>query len=126
MPIPRAVAKVNRVVSNRVLGPLARVLPAFGVIEHVGRKSGRVYRTPVNVFRSPGGYTVALTYGKESDWVQNVLAAGDCILETRGRKVRLTAPRLYHDEQRRAVPWPVRLVLGRINVSDFLELRLAA
>jgi hypothetical protein len=27
--------------------------PGFGILTHVGRKSGRLYRTPVNVFRAP-------------------------------------------------------------------------
>src|ERR1700730_13400036 len=104
MPLPRAIARFNRHVTNRILSPLARYLPGFGVIIHVGRKSHRVYRTPVNVFRRPGGYVIALTYGPNSDWVHNILASGAAILETRGHTVRLTRPRLIHDETRRAVP----------------------
>ena len=76
MPLPRAVARFNRHVTNRILGPFAYVLPLFGVVVHRGRRSRRLYRTPVNVFRRPGGVVIALTYGPESDWVRNVLAAG--------------------------------------------------
>jgi deazaflavin-dependent oxidoreductase (nitroreductase family) len=107
-----------------VLGLLAPYLPLFGVVVHRGRKSGRVYRTPVNVFPRSGGATVALTYGPESEWVRNVLAAGGCEVVTRGRTVRMTRPRLVHDEQRRAMPRPVRVALGVMGVSDFLELEL--
>ena len=122
MPLPRSVARFNRHVTNRVLGPLARWLPHFGVIIHRGRSSGREYRTPVNVFHRPGVFTVALTYGPQSDWVHNVLAAGGATLETRGRRIRLRNPRLIHDETRRAVPRVLRVV-GRLGrVSDFLEL----
>lgn len=122
MPLPRSVARFNRRVTNHILGPLARHLPFFGVVEHVGRKSRRTYHTPVNVFPRRGGYVIALTYGPESDWVRNVLANGSATLETRGRKVRLNHPRLIHDERRLAVPLPLRLV-GRLgNVSDFLDL----
>ena len=126
MPLPRWVARFNRRVTNRVLGPLARHLPGFGVVVHTGRKTGRQYRTPVNVFPRPGGYVIALTYGLESEWVRNVLARGGCALETRGRTLRLTRPHLVHDEQRRAVPAPLRLVLGVGHVSDFLDLTLDA
>ena len=42
---------------------LARWLPGFGVVEHAGRRSGRRYRTPVNVFRPGASYVIALTYG---------------------------------------------------------------
>lgn len=125
MPLPRAVARFNRRLTNRLLGPLAAYLPAFGVVIHRGRRSGRTYRTPVNVFRRPGGFIVALTYGPESDWVRNVLAAGGCTLETRGRTVRLRSPRLIHDETHRSVPQVLRPV-GRLgHVDDFLELSMA-
>jgi len=124
MPLPRAVARFNRRVTNRVLGPLAPFLPGFGVVVHRGRKTGRCYRTPVNVFPRPGGYVVALTYGPESDWVRNVLADGGCVLETRGHARRLTAPRLLHDEQHRAMPVPLRLAGAVGHVDDFLDLTL--
>src|SRR5205085_12553135 len=97
-------------------------LPGFGIVVQRGRKSGRPYRTPVNIFPRPGGVVVALTYGPDSDWVRNVLAQGGCTLETRGRVVRLTRPRLVHDEQRLAVPAPLRLIGGLGDVSDFLVL----
>src|ERR1035437_600377 len=122
MPIPMSIARFNRLVTNRITGPLAPYLPGFGVVVHTGRKTGVLYRTPVNVFRSAGGFVIALTYGPESQWVRNVLASGGCLLETRGRTVRLTRPRLFHDEHRRSVPMPVRVVLGLIDVADFLEL----
>jgi deazaflavin-dependent oxidoreductase (nitroreductase family) len=115
-------ATVNRYVTNRVLGGPANHLPGFGVVHHVGRRSGRHYRTPVNVFRTPGGYVFALTYGSRAEWVRNVLAAGGCDLVTRGRRVRLTSPRLFRDERRAMMPAHVRLVLGLAHVSEFLEL----
>jgi deazaflavin-dependent oxidoreductase (nitroreductase family) len=122
MPAPRWVARFNRRVTNRLLGPVARLLPGFGVVVHRGRTTQRRYRTPVNVFRSGRRYVVALTYGSEAQWVRNVLAGGGCELETRGRTVALTRPRLVRDERRRAVPPPVRPVLRLLGVAEFLEL----
>ena len=124
MPAPRWVARANRYGLDPIFRRLAPHLPGFGVVVHRGRKSGKEYRTPVNVFRRKGGFVVALTYGRESEWVRNVLASGGCTLVTRGRSYRLTNPRLVHDEQRRAVPAPVRAFLGIANVNDFLDLRL--
>jgi deazaflavin-dependent oxidoreductase (nitroreductase family) len=123
MPAPRWLARFNRRVTNRVGGIVAPRAPGFGVIHHRGRRSGREFTTPVNVFRAADGYVVALTYGVESDWVKNVLTAGGCELETRGRRVRLTQPRLVHDERRGAMPPAVRPILGLLRVSDFLYLR---
>ena len=122
MPIPRGVARVNRVVTNRITGLFAGHVPGFGVIVHQGRRSGRQYRTPVNVFAAPGGYLIALTYGTDSDWVRNVLAGNGCVLEVRGRRVRLVDPRIVHDESRRGVPPVVRTILRLLGVTDFLRL----
>ncbi|MBD0324434.1 MAG: nitroreductase family deazaflavin-dependent oxidoreductase [Aldersonia sp.] len=121
----RRMAWFNRQVTNRITRPLARLLPWFGVVEHAGRRSGRQYRTPVNVFRAEARYVIALTYGVESEWVQNVLAAGGCDLVTRGHRYKLTAPAIVHDERRRLVPPPVRPVLRLLRVADFLRLEQA-
>ena len=88
----RWVAAFNLAVTNRITGRFADRLLGFGILTHAGRKSGRVYRTPVNVFRAPEGFLIALTYGRESEWVKNVLAAGGCELETRGVRCQLFAP----------------------------------
>src|SRR5262249_1796055 len=51
MALPRALARFNRLVTNRVLGVVAPWMPPFAVVVHRGRSSGRVYRTPVWAFR---------------------------------------------------------------------------
>jgi deazaflavin-dependent oxidoreductase (nitroreductase family) len=122
MVLSKKVARFNRVATNRVTKRIAGTAPGFGMIVHRGRRSGRVYRTPVNVFRMPQGYVVALTYGPDSDWVKNVLAAGGCGLETLGHEVTVTEPRVVHDEQRSAMPFPVRQILSLIGVREFLYL----
>ena len=124
MPAPRWLARFNKRATNRVLGRLVPYLPSFAFVVHRGRKSGREYRTPVNAFRRGDSYTFALTYGPETEWVKNILAAGGCSLKLRGRTVRLTNPHLFHDVQRRAMPRPVRLILGLGHIDDFLSLDL--
>lgn len=125
MPAPRWLARFNLRVTNRLLGPLARHMPGMGVVVHVGRKTHRQYRTPVLVFRRGDHLIIALTYGREAQWVANVLAVNGCELETEGRALRLSHPHLFHDEERRAMPGVVRFMLGILNVSDFLELSIA-
>jgi deazaflavin-dependent oxidoreductase (nitroreductase family) len=122
MPLPKRLARFNLVATNRVLAPLARRLPCFAVVTHVGRRSGRTYRTPVNVFRVGERYVIALTYGADSQWVRNVLAAGKADLETRGHHVRLVDPVVVRDEARSLVPRPVRAVLRLADVNDFMLL----
>ena len=102
----------------------AGYLPGFAIVHHVSRKSGRPYRTPVNAFRTDDGYIVALTYGSESDWVKNVLAAGSCELQTRGRRVHLINPHIVTDESKRWAPLPVKLILGLIDAPKYMRLSL--
>ena len=123
MPGSRGLARFNRRFTNVVTSRFAPWAPGFGVLTHRGRHSGQLYRTPVNVFPRGDKYVVALTYGSNSDWVKNVLAAGEADLRTRGRTVHLTTPRLFHDESRRLMPPPVRLLLRLFGVADFLELQ---
>jgi deazaflavin-dependent oxidoreductase (nitroreductase family) len=126
MPLPPALGKLNRIGLNRVTRHLATWLPGLGVVVHVGRRSGAVYRTPVNVFSADGRYIVALTYGADTDWLRNVLAAGGCDLITRGHRVRLRNPRIVHDETRAAIGRVARPLLGLLRVNDFVVMDTAA
>ena len=46
----RWLAKINIAFTNRIASLFAGWVPGFGILIHVGRKSGKVYRTPVNSF----------------------------------------------------------------------------
>ena len=125
MPIPLAVGKWNKAGLNRVTRLIAPWAPGMGLIVHRGRRSGRHYETPVQVFPTDDGYVIALTYGPDADWTKNVLAAGSCELRTRGRTVQLTEPRLYQDETRQHIRPAERQMLRLLRVSDFLALTTA-
>jgi deazaflavin-dependent oxidoreductase (nitroreductase family) len=125
MAIPLVVGRWNKAGLNRVTRHLAPWIPGLGLVVHHGRRSGNVYQTPVNVFPTGEGFVIALTYGPDTDWVKNVLAADGCELRTRGRVVRLTAPRLFHDETRRQIRPLEREVLRVLGVTDFLSLTTA-
>ena len=121
----RWLAAFNLAVTNRITSRFAAWLPGFGIITHVGRKSGKVYRTPVNVFRARNGFLIALTYGTQSEWVKNVLAAGGCELETRGARYQLTAPTIVHDPTRQRFPLPAGIILGLVGANDSMQLAIA-
>jgi len=125
MPIPLVVGRWNKAGLNRVTRHLAPWIPGLGLVVHHGRRSWNVYQTPVNVFPTGEGFIIALTYGTDTDWVKNVLAADGCELRTRGRVVRLTAPRLFHGENRRQIRPLEREVLRVLGVTDFLSLTTA-
>lgn len=110
-------------VFNRLSRHVAGRLPWFALLHQRGRRSGRRYDTPLNVFRHGEVHVFALTYGSRVDWVRNVLAAGECTMTTRGRLVRLVEPELIFDPGRRLVPQPVRAFLGLLRVTEFLRMR---
>jgi deazaflavin-dependent oxidoreductase (nitroreductase family) len=125
MPLPDWLAELNRSVTNRITRPVAGRLPGFAVVIHKGVRTGKQYRTPVNLFRSGDRYVIALTYGRERSWVKNVLAAGECEVETRGKTFRLTGPLIVRDDRQAMVPAAIRPGLRAMNVNEFLVLRPA-
>src|ERR1700735_3355928 len=96
----RWVAAFNLAVTNRITSRFAHRLPGSAILTPVGQKSSNLYRMPVNVVRAPEGFLIALTYGRETEWVKNILAAGGCKLETRGVGNQLSAPTIVHDPTR--------------------------
>jgi deazaflavin-dependent oxidoreductase (nitroreductase family) len=112
---------------NPVTRPLARRLPTFAILTHRGRKTGRTYRTPINVFRRGNDYLFFLTYGSDVQWVKNILATGSCTIETRGRIIELVEPELITDPELRPAAPPVRFVERRIaGVTQYLRMRVAS
>jgi deazaflavin-dependent oxidoreductase (nitroreductase family) len=77
---------------NPVTRPMAKRLPSFAILTHRGRKSGRTFRTPMNVFQQGDDYYFFLTYGSDVQWVKNVLAARSCSIETRGGSSSSSSP----------------------------------
>ena len=125
MPIPRSVTQFNKRFLNPVTSRVAVVAPMMGVVHHTGRTSGKAYQTPVLVFRRGDRLVVALTYGPEVDWVRNVLAAGGCVVHTRGSDLTAREPRLTRDDTAGvSLPAPVRFVLSRLRVHDYLILHI--
>lgn len=122
--LPHWLARVNVRFSNWFMRPIAARLPWFGVLEHVGRKSGTVRRTALMTFhRKPDRWVMALTYGNDVQWLRNVSAAGGARLLSRGRWVELVDPRQFRDASRGSVPWIVRPFLALLRVNEFVELR---
>ena len=118
----RWLAKINIAFTNRITSLFSGWLPGFGILTHAGRKSGKVYRTPINLFRASNGFIIALTYSSQSEWVKNVLAAGGCELKTRGKTYQLSAPKVVRDSTGRRFPVLVRVVLRIVGANEYMEL----
>lgn len=101
---------------NPALKPIVRYLPGTGTVEHRGRKSGKQYKTIVTGYRKGNLLAVALGHGK-TDWVKNVLAAGEAELNFTRSAVHITNPRILPaGSDGTGLPWLVRLQLRRVAV----------
>jgi deazaflavin-dependent oxidoreductase (nitroreductase family) len=118
-----------RPVAMHLINPLARLfagwMPGFGLLTYRGRTTGRIYQLPINVFRRGEHYMFVLTYGSDSQWVKNVLAAGGCEIRVRGRGVRLAQPELIANPPWELMPWPVQVIERLAGVTEFLRMRAA-
>lgn len=94
MQIPQWVARFNRYVTNPIQRIWAGYVPAFAILEHVGRKSGKTFRTPLNVFNTADGVAILLTYGPDRDWLKNLKAADGGRIKHYGRTFAVTDPRV--------------------------------
>ena len=101
---------------NPALKPIARYLPGTATIEHRGRKSGKPYKTIVSAYRKGNTLAIALAHGK-TDWVKNVLAAGEADLRYARRQVHITNPRILPaGSDGESLPFMARVQLRRVGV----------
>lgn len=78
---------------NPIAIPLTRVVPGITVIKHRGRTSGKPYETAISAYRRGNTVAIMLAHGK-TNWVKNILAAGEAELTLGGRDVHLVNPRI--------------------------------
>lgn len=107
--MPRSLARFNRVVTNRIQRWWAPYLPPWVLLTHRGRVSGREYRNPVFATRCGAQLRLAVLYGTESDWVRNLMAAGEASVMRLGRPLRISEPELVPTTGRTDLGW-----LGRV------------
>jgi deazaflavin-dependent oxidoreductase (nitroreductase family) len=99
MPLPRWLARLNK----RAFNPREIRRGVRPVLIHVGRSTGRTYRTPLDAHPVPDGYVFIPLYGPRTDWVRNVLAAGSARLSIGGVEVGLVSPRMVRKQD----VWPL-------------------
>ncbi|MBV8182797.1 MAG: nitroreductase family deazaflavin-dependent oxidoreductase [Mycobacterium sp.] len=101
---------------NPVLTPIARHLPGLSVIKHRGRTSGKQYETVVTAFRKGDVLAIALAHGK-TNWVKNVLAAGEADVHFIRKDVHIINPRvLPAGSDGAGLPFLARRQIGRVGV----------
>jgi deazaflavin-dependent oxidoreductase (nitroreductase family) len=119
MPMPLWWGQINK----RIFNPLALKGDKWSVIGHVGRVSGKPYRTPLEAFPVEAGFVFILVYGPKSDWVQNVLTAGHARLEFEDEDIELHSPRLISEaEAWKLLPAGTNSPPGFLKIDDYLRM----
>ena len=115
---------------SRFLNPLVmrlagtRVLPLYGVISHRGRRSGKLFRTPVVVRPTTDGFLVPMPWGEATDWYRNVRAAGECAVRWKGRDYAMVQPQVIDAATAAAAFGPgQRKMMARFGIRRCLKLR---
>lgn len=117
-----AISRILNPPMRRLAG--SRALPLFAVVQHRGRRSGRIYATPVAAKRTTDGFVVPMTFGEQADWFRNVQAAGGCVIRWNGAEYPVAAPEIIDLATARSAFRPFeRVMLPVIGITQFVHLR---
>ena len=101
-----------------------RLIPLWARLSHTGRTSGKPYETPVAVIPTDSTFIIALPWGRGTDWVRNVRAAGGCTIRWRGADYACSEPEFVDQEvARKAARGVTALALRRGTFPEgFIQL----
>ena len=116
----------NKYIFNRITLTLAKSgRGPFSIVYHKGRRSGRIYRTPVLASYVDGMIIIPLSYGEKVDWLRNVLAQGGCEIVREKKKISATNPEVIDASVAYEVlPEKRRELFERHKMEKFLCLRV--
>lgn len=116
MVYPPAFERLQIKYMNPMVKRVARLIPGVAKIRHRGRRSGKTYETVVTPFRKGDTIAIALGHGK-TDWVKNVLAAGEADVLFGSRTVHIVNPRIVPAGGDAAgLPLPARVQAKKMGI----------
>ena len=123
-PVVNTLRRMNRSVTNpRVMRTAGDVGTQTSVIEHVGRRSGQTYETPVDIIETATRLLIALPYGARTDWLRNVLAAGTATVVSKGGRIAVERPAVVATaDVEELIPVRTMRTLRLFGVSQCLSL----
>jgi deazaflavin-dependent oxidoreductase (nitroreductase family) len=93
-------------------------------VEHVGRRSGRHYQTPVVAVPVEDGLAIPLPYGQDVDWCRNLQAAGGGVVVRQGRRHTVSEPVVVPtDRMREQLPAFWRRSTAPYGITSWLRVR---
>ncbi|HXD82483.1 MAG TPA: nitroreductase family deazaflavin-dependent oxidoreductase [Candidatus Acidoferrum sp.] len=126
---PRA-RKVVRFVASFV-NPLVlliagrRWMPVVGILRHRGRRSGRLYATPIGMRPLGDSFVIPRTFSDHAAWYLNIKAAGEATVKYLGRDYELVDPQVVdYATAKPAFPRYELLQFRLIGINEYLRLRV--
>ena len=115
---------LNKYATNRLLIHISgKKFGHFAILNHEGRKTGKIYRIPIIAEPVENGFIIALTYGRKVDWYANILTKGGCSLLWKNKEYRLNNPEFVDKEiGLKAFPAILRTGLKTMGIQYFLRL----
>lgn len=114
MGFPKSLARLERDYVNPMVRRVAGHGP-YASLEHVGRRTGIVRRTPLRGFAQDDVLYVGLNHGDDVDWRRNVEAAGRCRVQFRGRWYDCSTPAVVpFSTVSDRFPQPERALMARV------------
>lgn len=104
------------------VGRAGQPFSIFALVDHVGRRSGKSYSTPVRVSPVAGGFIIPLTYGSKADWYRNLQAKGGGKVEWQGKIYDVGQAEIVEPAQALpAFPLPSRFLFWLDGVPQFVR-----
>lgn len=120
MPMTGPLASLPRYL-NPILTPLSGSLVPLAQLHHRGRRSGKSHTTPVQAYRTDGGFIVGLAYNRNAAWALNMLAAGGGEMTRARKRYTLSNPRRSGAEALGLLPWWASRMMRALDILDFIE-----
>jgi len=121
MPIPKWIAVFNKYATNRLFLLFSGWIPPFAIVNHQGRYSGNSYRIPIMTIPTKDGFVFALTYGRNVDWIKNLISSNKGSLEYQGEVIEIHNIRqTSYNEVRKEFPFVSQFLLNIITVEHCL------
>lgn len=114
---PRWAVKLAEPIAMVLAG--RRIFPLWAIVHHRGRKSGKEYAVPIALIPTVSDdiLLVGLPWGLQTNWAQNVLAAGGATLTWKGGEQAVTNPRIIDSAE--AAPLVTSVVRPLVNSGRF-------
>ena len=86
------IKRFNKYVLNPVMLQFSGRSGPSAIVHHLGRRSGTPYATPVIAHQTHQDVIIPLPYGTEVDWLRNLRAAGQAVVDLEGRSLQVNGP----------------------------------